>query len=100
MPSFAREPHRQFRGDSALLRLSLSLTDFAVREQVLAEVRRFAAHRELPDWGEWAEAKLRTVQRLRAALHAEDDHLPAFRTCAAADRFCFGIAEQAACCGN
>ena len=100
LPSFAREPHRQHKGDTALLRLGLSLTEFAAREQVLAEVRRFAAHRDLPELGEWAEAKLRTVQRLRAALHAEDDHLPALRTCVAADRFCFGIAEQAACCGN
>jgi hypothetical protein len=97
LPSFAREPHRQHRGDTALLRLSLSLTDFAAREQVLAEIRRFAADRELPELGEWAESKLLTVHRLRAALYSTDELPAAGRTCAAAGRVCVGLVEQAAC---
>jgi hypothetical protein len=100
LPSFAREPHRQHRGDTALLRLSLSLTDFAAREQVLAEIRRFAADRELPELGEWAESKLLTVHRLRAALYSTDELPAAGRTCAAAGRVCVGLVEQAACGGD
>ena len=97
LPSFAREPHRQHRGDTALLRLGLSLTEFAAREEVLAEVRRFAAHRELPELGEWAEAKLLTVHRLRSALYSTDELPAAGRACAATGRSCVGMVEQAAC---
>ncbi len=97
LPSFARESHHQHKGDTALLRLSLSLTDFAAREQVLVEVRRFAADRELPELGEWAESKLLTVHRLRAALYSTDELPAAGRTCAAAGRVCVGLVEQAAC---
>lgn len=97
LPSFARESHHQHKGDTALLRLSLSLTEFAAREQVLVEVRRFAADRELPELGEWAESKLLTVHRLRAALYSTDELPAAGRTCAAAGRVCVGLVEQAAC---
>jgi transcriptional regulator with XRE-family HTH domain len=97
LPSFARESHHQHKGDTALLRLSLSLTDFAAREQVLAEVRRFAAHREMSELGQWAEAKLRTVHRLRSALYSEDELPAAGRACQVAGRCCVGLVEQAAC---
>lgn len=97
LPLFAREPHRRHGTDAALLRLGLSLTDFAAREQVLAEIRRFAADRELPELGEWAESKLLTVHRLRAALYSTDELPAAGRTCAAAGRVCVGLVEQAAC---
>ena len=100
LPSFAREPHRQFRGDSALLRLSLSLTDFAAREQVLAGVMRFAAHRELPELGDWAEAKLLTVHRLRAALYSMDELPAAGRACGTNERACSGFGEIANCGGT
>ena len=99
LPSFAREPHRQHRGDTALLRLGLSLTEFAAREEVLAGVIRFAAHRELPELGEWAEAKLLTVHRLRSALYSTDELPAASRACAVAGRCCVGFAEQSACGG-
>ena len=99
LPSFAREPHRQHRGDTALLRLGLSLTEFAAREEVLAGVMRFAAHRELPELGEWAEAKLLTVHRLRSALYSEDELPAAGRACTVGGRSCVGFAEQAVCVG-
>ncbi len=97
LPSFAREPHRQHKGDIALLRLGLSLTEFAAREQVLAEIRRFAAHREMSELSQWAEAKLRTVHRLRSALYSEDELLPAWRACRSNRRDCAGFAAVADC---
>lgn len=100
LPSFAREPHRRHGNDTALLRLGLSLTDFASREQVLDAVRRFASHRDLSELSEWAEAKLRAVHRLRAALYASDDLLPAMRTCVPDSPSCVGTAERAQCGGE
>ena len=100
LPSFAREPHRQHRGDTALLRLGLSLTEFAAREEVLAGVMRFAAHRELPELGEWAEAKLLTVHRLRSALYSEDELLPAWRACRSNRRDCTESEDRAWCRGS
>ncbi len=97
LPPFAREPHRRHGGDTALLRLSLSLTDFAAREQVLESVRRFASHRDLPELGEWAEAKLRAIHRLRAALYAADELLPVQRPCVPGSPSCVGSAERAQC---
>lgn len=96
LPPFAREPHRRHGGDTALLRLSLSLADFAAREQVLATVRRFASHRDLPELGEWAEAKLQVLHRLRAALFATDE-LPVQRQCVQTARHCVGSVEGSQC---
>lgn len=96
LPPFAREPHRRHGGDTALLRLSLSLTDFAAREQVLESVRRFASHRDLPELGEWAEAKLQVLHRLRAALFATDE-LPVQRPCVQTARHCVGSVEGSQC---
>ncbi len=97
LPPFAREPHRRHGGDTALLRLSLSLADFAAREQVLATVRRFASHRDLPELGEWAEAKLQVLHRLRAALFATDELLPVQRPCVQTARHCVGSVEGSQC---
>ena len=99
LPPFAREPHRTLGGDTALLRLSLSLTDFAAREQVLESVRRFASHRDLPELGEWAEAKLRAIHRLRASLYSSDELLPVQRPCVPDSPSCVGTAERAHCGG-
>ena len=100
LPPFAREPHRRHGNDAALLRLGLSLTDFAAREQVLESVRRFASHRDLPELGEWAEAKLRAIHRLRASLYASDEFLPALRPCVPGSPSCVGTAERAQCGGS
>lgn len=97
LPPFAREPHRRHGGDTALLRLSLSLTDFAAREQVLTSVRHFASHRDLPELAEWAEAKLRSVHRLKSALYESDELLPAQRPCAHQVSSCVGFAELRHC---
>lgn len=99
LPSFAQEPHRRYKGDTALLRLGLSLTEFAAREEVLAGVMRYAAYRELPELGEWAEAKLRTVHRLRSALYSTDELLPAWRSCRSDRRDCAGFEARAWCRG-
>ena len=95
LPTFAREPHRQHKGDNALLRLSLSLTEFAAREQLLAGVMSFAVHRELPDLCEWAEAKLQAVHRLRAALYSEEDCLSEWRPCRSNGQVCSGLGHFA-----
>jgi transcriptional regulator with XRE-family HTH domain len=100
LPPFAREPHRRHGNDTALLRLGLSLTDFAAREQILDSVRRFASHRDLSELGEWAEAKLRALHRLRAALYASDELPPALRTCVPDGPTCVGTAERAQCGGK
>ena len=97
LPPFAREPNRRHGNDAALLRLGLSLTDFAAREQVLATVRRFASHRDLPELGEWAEAKLQVLHRLRAALFATDELLPVQRPCVQTARHCVGSVEGSQC---
>jgi transcriptional regulator with XRE-family HTH domain len=97
LPTFAREPHRQHKGDTALLRLGLSLTEFAAREEVLAGVMRFAAHRGLPELGEWAKAKLLTVHRLRSALYSTDELPAAGRACRSNRRDCAGFEAEADC---
>ena len=75
----------------------LSLTEVAAREEVLAGVMRFAAHRDLPELGEWAEAKLLTVHRLRSALYSEEELLPAWRACRSNRRDCAGFEAVADC---
>ena len=100
LPLFAREPHRRHGTDAALLRLGLSLTDFAAREQILDEVRRFASHRDLLELADWAEAKLRLIQRLKSSLYASDELLPAWRTCGPDSPSCVGTSERARCCGE
>lgn len=97
LPPFAREPLHHHHGDTSLLRLSLSITDFAAREQVLTSVLRFASHRDLPELAEWAEAKLRSVHRLKSALYEPDELLPAQRSCAHQVSSCVGFAELIHC---
>lgn len=100
LPPFAREPNRRHGNDAALLRLGLSLTDFAAREQILESVRRFATHRDLPELSEWAEAKLRAIHRLRSALYATDEFLPAMRPCVPVSPSCVGTTERTQCSGS
>jgi hypothetical protein len=64
---------------------------------VLAGVMRFAAHRELPELGERAEAKLLTVHRLRSALYSEDELLPAWRACRSNRWDCAGFGAESDC---
>ncbi len=100
MPLFAQPSLDRHRSSTSILRLSLSVTDFAAREQVLAGVIRFASSRELSELGEWAEAKLRSLHRLRAALIGSDELLPAWRACGSSDRSCVGFADLERCGGS
>ena len=52
---------------------------------------------ELPELGEWAEAKLRTVHRLRSALYSEEELLPAWRAWRSNRRDCAGFGAVADC---
>ena len=100
LPPFAKPSLQRQQADTSLVRLSLSVTDFAAREQVLAGVIRFASSRELSELGEWAEAKLRSLHRLRAALIGSDELLPAWRACGSSDRSCVGFADLERCGGS
>jgi len=97
LPPFAKPSLQRQQADTSLVRLSLSVTDLAAREQVLVGVMRFASSRELTELAEWAEAKLRSVHRLRAALFPSDELLPAWRSCASSEHSCIGFAERARC---
>ena len=57
-------------------RLGLSLTSSRPESKSSLRSGVFAAHREMSELSQWAEAKLRTVHRLRSALYSEDE-LPA-----------------------
>lgn len=96
LPVFAREPLRHYKEDTRLLRLGLSLAELAGQERVLAGVKRFASSRTLPELGEWAEAKLLTLHKLRSALYSSDE-LAGSRPCASAAPCCFGFSDQAVC---
>jgi hypothetical protein len=51
----------------------------------------------MSELGQWAEAKLRTVHRLRAALCSTDELPAAGRACQVAGRCCVGLDQGTQC---